>query len=97
MKDPHVINWRHAASSLSSMRREEWDWPPTRGRYRIYSRFDVYQPSGWNSPGVKKAVHIYWRVMVAIFKVMFAIPLTIMAIGAFWLLWTIVTVALLHY
>src|ERR1700737_2902508 len=35
-------------------RAEEWDWPPTQRRYR--TRFDVYQPSGWNSPGVKKAV-----------------------------------------
>jgi hypothetical protein len=60
-------------------RAEEWDWPPTRGRYRHYRTIDVYQPSGWNSPGAKKAVRIYWRVTISI-----------MAVGAFWLLWTII-------
>jgi hypothetical protein len=75
------------------MKREEfWDWPPTRGRYRRYrTRFDVFEPSGWNSPGVKKAIDIYWRVTIAIIKMLLAIPLTIMAIGAFWMLWTIIT------
>jgi hypothetical protein len=73
-------------------RTEEWDWPPTRRRYRTgRSQFDIYQPSGWNSSGVKKAVDIYWRVTIAIIKILLAIPLTIMAIGAFWLLWTIIT------
>jgi hypothetical protein len=73
-------------------RTEEWDWPPPpRGRYRYRTRFDVYQPSGWNSPGAKKAVHIYWRVMITIIKVLFAILLSIVTIGAFWLLWTIIT------
>ena len=70
-------------------RAEEWDWPPTQRRYR--TRFDVYQPSGWNSPGVKKAVHIYWQAMITIIKVLFAIPLSIMVIGGFWLLWIIIT------
>jgi hypothetical protein len=73
------------------MRREEWDWPPTRGRYRRYRTFDVYQPSGWNSPGAKKAVRIYWRVTITIIKMLLAIPLSIMVVGAFWLLWTIIT------
>jgi hypothetical protein len=75
------------------MRREEWDWPPRRGqgRYRTYSRFDVYQPSGWNSPVAKKAVSIYWRVTITIIKALLAISLSIMAVGAFWLLWTIIT------
>jgi hypothetical protein len=72
-------------------RAEEWDWPPTRGRYRRYRTIDVYQPSGWNSPVVKKAVDIYWRVTITIIKMLLAIPLSIMAIGAFWLLWTIIT------
>jgi hypothetical protein len=75
-------------------RAEEWDWPPTRRRYRRYRRyrtFDVYQPSGWNSPVAKKAIRIYWRVTITIIKMLLAIPLSIMAIGAFWLLWTIIT------
>ena len=67
---------------------QEWDWPPTRGRYRTV---DVYQPSGWNSPGAKKAVRIYWQVTITIIKMLVAIPLSIMAVGAFWLLWIIVT------
>jgi hypothetical protein len=73
------------------MKREEWDWPPIRGRYRAYSRFDVHQPSGWSSPGAKRAVQIYWRVTITIIKVLFAILLSIVAAGAFWLLWTIIT------
>jgi hypothetical protein len=36
-------------------------------------------------------------VTITIIKMLFAIPLSIMVIGAFWLLWTIITVALLHY
>jgi hypothetical protein len=79
-------------SVACGMKHEEWDWPPTRRRYRAYPRhFDVYQPSGWNSPGVKKAIHIYWRVMITIIKVLLAIPLSIMIIGGLWLLWTIIT------
>jgi hypothetical protein len=70
------------------MRREEWDWPPTRGRYRT---FNVYQPSGWNSPGAKKVVRIYWRVTITIIKILLAIPLSIVVIGGLWLLWTIIT------
>ena len=70
------------------MKHEEWDWPPRR---RLYRTFDVYQPVGWNSPGVKKAVHIYWRVTITIIKMLLAMALSIMAIGAFWLLWTIIT------
>jgi hypothetical protein len=69
---------------------EEWDWPPIRRR-RYYRTVDVYQPSGWNSPGAKKAVRIYWRVTITIIKMLLAIPLTIVAIGALWLLWTIIT------
>jgi hypothetical protein len=73
---------------------EEWDWPPTRGRYRwppTRSRFDVYRPSGWNSPGAKKAGRIYWQVTITIIKMLLAIPLSIVAIGAFWLFWIIIT------
>jgi hypothetical protein len=73
---------------------EEWDWPPARRRYRwgrYPTRFDVYEPSGWNSPSVKTAINIYWRVTITIIKMLIAIPLSIMVIGAFWLLWTIIT------
>jgi hypothetical protein len=73
------------------MRREEWDWPPTRGRYRAYSRFDVYQPSGWGSPIEKKIINIWWRVMMISIKVLLTIALTIMAFGASWLFWTVIT------
>jgi hypothetical protein len=71
-------------------RAEEWDWPPTRRR-RFYRTIDVYQPSGWSSPGAKKAVNIYWKTMVIIVKMLISIPLSIIAIGAFWLLWVIIT------
>jgi hypothetical protein len=73
--------------------RQEWDWPPT-GRYRppprrwrYYRTIDLYQPTGWNSPGVKTAIRVYWRTVVTIIKVMISVPLAIVAIGAFWLLW----------
>jgi hypothetical protein len=69
--------------------KHEWDWPPTR-RWR-YHRTDVYQPSGWGSPGARRAVDIYWRTTIAIIKMLLAIPLSIAAIGSFWLLWIIVT------
>jgi hypothetical protein len=72
-------------------RAEEWDWPPTR-RARRYRTVDVYQPSsGWNPPVTKRAVRIYWRVTITVIKMLFAVPLSIVAIGAFWLLWIIVT------
>lgn len=71
-------------------RAEEWDWPPTRRR-RYYRTVDVYQPSGWNSPGVKKAIDIYWRVTITIIKVLLATYLSIMAFGASWLFWTVIT------
>src|SRR5438128_2439473 len=61
----------------------EWDWPPTR-RWRYYRTFDAYQPSGWNSPVAKKIVRIYWRATITAIKMLIAIPLSIMAIGAFW-------------
>jgi hypothetical protein len=70
-------------------RAEEWDWPPTRRR-RYYRTIDV-RPSGWNSPVAKKVVGIYWRVTITLIKALLIIPLSIMAIGAFWLLWTIIT------
>jgi hypothetical protein len=73
------------------MKREEWDWPPRRGRYRYRTVFDVYQPSGWNSPIARKAVRIYWGVTITIVKMLLAIPLSMIAIGAFWLLWVIIT------
>jgi hypothetical protein len=69
-------------------RQEWWDWPPT--RRRRYYRAD-YQPSGWSLPVARKAVRVYWRVMVTIIKMLLAVPLSIVAIGAFWLLWIIIT------
>jgi hypothetical protein len=63
----------------------EWDFPPPRRRRRFYRTID-YQPSGWSSPGVRKAVRVYWRVTLFIIKALLAIPLAIMAFGAFWLL-----------
>jgi hypothetical protein len=74
--------------------RHEWDWPPKRHRFRarFRTRFDVYQPtSGWNSPLAKKAIHIYWRITIGAIKVLLATLLTVVAVGAFWLLWTIIT------
>jgi hypothetical protein len=74
------------------MKREEWDWPPPRDRYRRhYQTLDVYQPTGWNSPGAKRVAHIYWRVMITIVKMLLAIPLTLMLLGSVWLLWFLVT------
>jgi hypothetical protein len=69
----------------------EWDWPPTRRRKYYRTVNVVYQPSGWNSPVTKKVVRVYWRVMITLIKALLAIPLSIMAIGAFWLLWIIIT------
>jgi hypothetical protein len=72
------------------MRREFWDWPPER-RWRHYRTIDYHQPSGWNSPGVKKAISVYFRVTLFIVKALVSIPLAIMAIGSFWLLAVIVS------
>jgi hypothetical protein len=75
------------------MRYEEWDWPPRRHRFRarFRTRFDVYQPSGWNAPLVKKAISIYWRITIGAIKVLLATLLTVVALGSFWLLWIIIT------
>ena len=80
-------------------RTEEWDdflgvhvrVSPRPRRHRFYRTIDVYQPTGWGSPGVKKAVDIYFRVTLFIIKALISIPLAIAAIGAFWLLWVIIT------
>jgi hypothetical protein len=74
-----------------NMQYAEWDWPPPRHRRYYRKPIDVFQPSGWNSPITKKVVRIYWHVTITIIKMLFAIPLSIIAIGAFWLLWTIIT------
>ena len=70
---------------------EEWDWPPRRHWRRYPSRFDIYQPSGWGSPIEKKIINIWWRVMMISIKVLLTIALTIMAFGASWLFWTLIT------
>jgi hypothetical protein len=68
----------------------EWDWPPPR-RQR-FERTSDYQPTGWSSPGVRKAIRIYWRVTITLIKMLISIPLAIVGIAAFWMLWVIVTV-----
>ena len=77
------------------MKREhEWDdflgvrVRVSRGPYR--PTID-YQPSGWNSPIAKKIIRGYWRVTITLIKALIAIPLSILAIAAFWLLWIIIT------
>jgi hypothetical protein len=51
-----------------------------------------YQPgSGWNSPVTKKIIDAYWQVTITIVKVLVAVPLTAMIIGAIWLIWVLVT------
>jgi hypothetical protein len=69
----------------------EWDWPPQRrdGKFRHTIEHDA--SSGWASPRAKKAVDIYWRIMITTIKVLIAVPLTILLIGSLWLLWTILT------
>ena len=64
---------------------------PRPRRRRFYRTIDVYQPNGWNSPGVRKAVDIYFRATLFIIKALIAIPISIIAIGSFWTLWIIVT------
>jgi hypothetical protein len=69
----------------------EWDWPaerpPTHQRRKYYVE---YQPSGWSSPRVRKAVDIYWRTIIGLVKAVIAVPLALIAIGAFYLLWIII-------
>ena len=61
-------------------------------RVRVRSRPTIdYHPSGWSSPVARKAVRIYFRVTLFIIKALISIPLAIAAIGAFWLLWVIIT------
>jgi hypothetical protein len=79
-------------------RREEWDdflgvrvrvsrRPRSR---RFYQTIDSRPPSGWNSPGVRKAVRIYFRTTLFIVKMLVSIPLSILAVGAFWMLGVII-------
>jgi hypothetical protein len=79
-------------------RAEEWDdflgvhvrVSPRPHRRRFYRTIE-YQPSGWSSPVAKKIVGIYWRVTITIIKMLISIPLAILAIGALWMLWIIIT------
>jgi len=41
---------------------------------------------------VKRAVRIHWRLTIGIIKALVAVPLSIIGIGAFALLWSILTV-----
>jgi hypothetical protein len=59
-------------------------------RRRFYRTID-YQPIGWGSPGVRKAARIYWLVTITAIKALVSIPLAILAVAAFWLLWVLVT------
>jgi hypothetical protein len=86
-----IGHWLVPGYTCRMNRVEEWDWPPRRRWRRYPSRFDVYQPSGWNSPITKKIIDIYWRVMITIIKVLLAIYLTIIAFGASWLITTVLT------
>ena len=72
--------------------RHEWDWPPTRRRFLagFRARLDAPQPRGWSSPAANFAVRIYWRITIGIIKTLLAMMLTAVAIGAFWLLVTII-------
>jgi hypothetical protein len=58
---------------------------------RYYQTIYFYQPSGWNSPIVRKVINVYWAVTITLIKALISIPLAIMAVSAFWLLWVIVT------
>ena len=58
-------------------------------RQRFYRTIE-YQPRGWSSPGVRKAVDIYFRVTIFIIKMLISIPLALVGIGAFWMLWIII-------
>ena len=40
---------------------------------------------------MRRIARVYLRVTLTIIKMLIAIPLSIMAIGAFWLLWVIIT------
>jgi hypothetical protein len=75
-------------------RREEWDdflGVRVRVSRRPRSRrFYQRPPSGWNSPGVRKAVRIYFRTTLFIVKMLVSIPLSILAVGAFWMLGVII-------
>jgi hypothetical protein len=71
----------------------EWDWPPRARRRRFYRTID-YQPRGWGSPVTKKIVRVYGRVTIEIIKMLIAIPLSMIAIGAFWLLGVIIALYL---
>jgi hypothetical protein len=74
-------------------RAEEWDWPPTR-RWRYYRTIEYQPPSGWSSPGVRKAVRIYLQVTFTLIKMLVAIPLSLMLIGSIWFLWILVSLFL---
>jgi hypothetical protein len=63
---------------------------PRPRRPRFYRTIDYRPPSGWNAPVARRAVDIYFRATLFIIKALIAIPLSIVAIGAFWLLAVII-------
>jgi hypothetical protein len=68
--------------------------PRRRKYYDIYqpgSWDPVDQPNGWNSPITKRVADIYWRITIAIIKVLLIGYLTIVAFAAAWLFCTVIT------
>lgn len=80
----------------------EWDWPPPRSRKpapeiegRVIRERVRYvrttTKAGWNSPKATKFADAFlWTVVQAI-KVIIAIPIAGMVLGAVWLLTTLLT------
>src|ERR1700730_12833800 len=90
-KRPHGFAIWSGPIYACRMRREEWDWPPSRGRYRTLDNSVHFTSHGWDWPIRKKIINIWWRVMMISIKVLLTIALTIMAFGASWLFWTVIT------
>ena len=72
----------HGLAPIYYRMTHEWDWPPPRRR-KFYRTITVYQPSHVYQP-------LFWRVMITIIKALLAIPLSILAIGSFWLIWILI-------
>jgi hypothetical protein len=70
---------------------EEWDWPPER-RYRprrhYYAELDVTIPT--TTSWVNRAVNVYWRFVVTVFKMVIGAICGVVLVGCVWLIVTIV-------
>jgi hypothetical protein len=89
---------RQRARNMREAVKHEWDdflgvrvRVSSRPRRRFYRTIDYQPSSDWNSPSVRKAVSIYFRATLFVIKMLVAIPLAVIAVGAFWLLWIITT------